>query len=56
MCMISVFSGTPSKTVRSSRAFLSHALYPTRDMQKARHHMGDALFHYQPRASSARTS
>ena len=37
MCMISVFSGTPSKTVRSSRAFLSHALYPTRDMQKARH-------------------
>lgn len=55
MCMISVFSGTPSKTVRSSRAFLSHALYPTRDMQKARH-MGDGLFHYQPRASSARTS
>ena len=37
MCMISVFSGTPSNTVRSSRAFLSHALYPTRDMQKARH-------------------
>ncbi len=37
--MISVFSGTPSKTVRSSRAFLSYALYPTRDMQKARHHM-----------------
>lgn len=36
MCMISVFSGTPSNTVRSSRAFLSHALYPTRDMQKAR--------------------
>ncbi len=42
MCMISVFSGTPSKTVRSSRAFLSHALYPTRDMQKARHHMNCA--------------
>ena len=41
MCMISVFSGTPSKTVRSSRAFLSYALYPTRDMQKARHHMGE---------------
>ena len=38
MCMISVFSGTPSNTVRTSRAFLSHALYPTRDMQKARHH------------------
>lgn len=55
MCMISVFSGTPSNTVRSSRAFLSHALYPTRDMQKARH-TGDGLFHYQPRASSARTS
>lgn len=54
MCMISVFSGTPSNTVRSSRAFLSHALYPTRDMQKARHTHG--LFHYQPRASSARTS
>lgn len=56
MCMISVFSGTPSKTVRSSQAFLSHALYPTRDMQKARHHGGNGLLHYQPRASSARTS
>ena len=56
MCMISVFSGTPSKTVRSSRAFLSYALYPTRDMQKARHHMGDGRCHYKPRASSARTS